>query len=390
MKSKCVLVLVSPASQARLNGIARYARERSWMLMIESELSHPPSGWRGAGAIVTVKKDASRLNAFAHELRSAGVPVVNVTGQAPSDEFPTVCGDDEKIGALASDHFADRRFRSVAWFSSKWGRVQQLRCEAFARAWREAVPDAPPPQRLVWSESASAASRADWSGLSGWLGARIGESRKPLGIFAYSDYDASRVVAICQERGIDMPGEVAVLGVDNNPVICENQVVPISSVNHDLERIGYEGAALLDRLMSGDAPPEGPILVEPRGVTVRRSTETVAVSHPVLREAMSFIAAHLSEPIGAPQIADGIGCPRLRLDRLFAKELGISAGHEIARQRLVQAKLLLANTCATLTEIARRTGYCNAAYLANVFRRETGLTPGAWRESNAGAGADAP
>ena len=131
--------------------------------------------------------------------------------------------------------------------------------------------------------------------------------------------------------------------------------------------------------MEGGAAPKSPILIAPQGITLRRSTDTVAVSDPTLRAAMSFIAAHISEPIGSPQIADGIGISRLRLDRLFAKELNISVGREIMRQRLVQAKLLLRNTNAPLTEIAGQTGFCNAAYLANVFRRETGTTPGSWR-----------
>ena len=178
-----------------------------------------------------------------------------------------------------------------------------------------------------------------------------------------------------------MPGEVAVLGVDNNPIICENQIVPISSVNHNMERIGYAGAALLDRLMEGGVPPKSPILIAPQGITLRRSTDTVAVNDPILRAAMAFIKTHLDEPIGAPQIADGIGISRLRLDRLFAKELKTSVGHEITRQRLVQAKLLLRNSDSPLSEIAEQTGFCNAAYLANVFRRETGLTPGSWRQS---------
>ena len=142
------------------------------------------------------------------------------------------------------------------------------------------------------------------------------------------------------------------------------------------------GAALLDRLMNGGTAPERQMLVAPQGITLRRSTDTVAVNHPVLRSAMSFIKSNLSEPIGAPQIADGIGISRLQLDRLFAKELGISVGREIARQRLVQAKLLLRNTDAPLTEIAANTGFCNAAYLANVFKSETGLTPGAWRKGD--------
>ena len=380
MKAKCVLVFISPAQQTRLNGIARLARERGWTLMLESEFSRPPRGWRGDGAIVTMK-DSPKLAAFVQELRAAKIPIVNVSGQFSERHIPGVCGDDPQIGRLAAEHFAERRFTSSAWFSSNWGHVQQLRYTAFVKAWRSAVPDATEPLRFVWSEHAPVKTRMGWSELSRWLGDSINAAPKPLGVFAYSDYDASRVIAICRERGLDVPGEVAVLGVDNNPIICENQIIPISSVNHNMERIGYAGAALLDRLMEGGAAPKSPILIAPQGITLRRSTDTVAVNDPTLRAAMSFIAAHISEPIGSPQIADGIGISRLRLDRLFAKELKISVGREIMRQRLIQAKLLLRNTDAPLTRIAEQTGFCNAAYLANVFRRETGITPGSWRQN---------
>ena len=348
--------------------------------MLESELSRPPRGWRGDGAIVMMKRDSPKLTAFVQELRDAKIPIVNVSGQFAERRVPTVCGDDPLIGKLAAEHFAERRFTNIAWFSSNWGRVQQLRFTAFVKSWRSAVPSAKEPLRFVWSEDAPNKARMGWSELSQWLGDCIDAAPKPLGVFAYSDYDASRVTAICRERGIDVPGEVAVLGVDNNPIICENQIVPISSINHNMERIGYAGAALLDRMMEGGAAPKSPILIAPQGITLRRSTDTVAVNNPVLRAAMAFIAAHLSEPIGAPQIADGIGISRLRLDRLFAKELDLSVGREIMRQRLVKAKLLLRNTDRSLSEIAEQTGFCNAAYLANVFRRETGMTPGTWRK----------
>lgn len=381
MKPKCVLILMSPASQARLNGIARLAREREWTLMIESEPSRPPAGWRGDGALVAMKGDSPRLDRFVRELRRAGIPAVNVSGQSVGPGLPTVCGDDGAIGRLAAGHFAERRFRNAAWFSTRWGRVQQLRFAAFAAAWRSAAPGAAEPLRLVWSERFRGRRTAEWSRLSRWLGDAVEAAPKPLGVFAYSDYDASRVLSICRERALDVPGEVAVLGVDNNPIICENQVVPISSVNHDLEQIGYGGAALLDRLMRGGSAPRRPVLVQPQGITLRRSTDTVAVNHPVLRSAMAFITEHLSEPIGAPQVADGVGVSRLRLDRLFAKELKTSVGGEIRRQRLVRARLLLRGTDQTLAEIASACGFCNAAYLANLFRRVFGLTPGAWRKT---------
>ena len=114
MKPKCVLILMSPASQARLNGIARLAREREWTLMIESEPSRPPAGWRGDGALVAMKGDSPRLDRFVRELRRAGIPAVNVSGQSVGPGLPTVCGDDDAIGRLAAGHFAERRFKTAA------------------------------------------------------------------------------------------------------------------------------------------------------------------------------------------------------------------------------------------------------------------------------------
>ncbi len=382
MTSKSVLVLVSPASQARLEGIARYANEQGWTLTLESEPSSPPLGWHGDGVIATVK-DTPRFKAFLRRLRAQDIPVVNVSGQCSDMGIPTVCGDDARIGSIAAEHFAERRFRHVAWFSSKWRKVQEARFTSFSTGWKEHMPAEDAPIRLVWSENAPQAKQQDWRAFLKWLGNNLKSAPKPLGVFAYSDYDAARVESVCRENGIAVPEEVSVLGVDNSPMICLNQPVKISSVNHDLERIGYEGAALLERLMDRRRKPGRPMLIPPRGITVRRSTDTVAVDNPTLRAAMLFIAANLSEPIGAPQVAAGIGISRLRLDRLFAKKIGMSVGREIARQRLVKAKLLLGGTKMTLAEVAREVGYCDAAYLANVFRLETGISPGKWRHATA-------
>ncbi len=333
------------------------------------------------------------MKSFVGRMKKLGIPLVNVSGQGVNMGIPTVCGDDAMIGSLAAAHFAERMFKNVAWFSSKWGLIQRNRYESFAGEWKVRNNNAAKPPRFVWSEMPKELHKDDWQAFLEWLGEKIDSSPKPLGIFAYSDYDAARVATVCRERGLDVPGEVAVLGVDNNLTICLNQPAEISSVNHDQEKIGYESAALLDRLMDGMEEPAEPLLVKPRGITVRRSTETVAVGNRLLRKAMSFIADNLANPIGAPQIADAIGVSRVKLDRMFAKEFGRSVGREIARQRLVNAKVLLSSTKMTLAEIAQASGYCNAAYLANVFKRETGMRPFEFRTrspaSRIAAGRDA-
>ena len=155
--------------------------------------------------------------------------------------------------------------------------------------------------------------------------------------------------------------------------------MPLSSIDQNLERGGYEAAALLDRLMSGQRPPKKPILVPPLGVVVRRSTEVIAVSDPTVRKAMEFISKRLAQPIGSPQIADALGVRRPILDALFREHLCHSVGEEIRRQRFARAKLLLETTNMSVAAIAAETGYCSPSHLANTFRDATGVSPRAWR-----------
>ena len=391
MRTKNVLALVTSASQSRIRGIARYAKSAGWNLMLENQLAHGPKGWHGDGVLVTMKNTPS-LVAYIDRIRRLGIPIVNLTGSFVPDGIPAVIGDNAKMGSLAAEHFADRAFRHVAWFSTNWNRIQQQRAAAFAKEWKRLCPNADAPLRFVWSENSSTRSRDDWSQQSKWLAARLRDAPKPLGIFCYSDYDASHVLGICRDNKIDVPREVAILGVDNNTVICENQSIPLSSVNHNLERVGYAGAALLDRLMGDKGKREQGrgkrkrrdntiILIPPQGVVTRRSTDTKAISNVTLLLAMGIIDRRLAQPLGAAQIAEEMGIPRIRLDRVFARELGTSVGREILHQRMIATKALLRDSEMTLSEIASRTGFCNAGYLANTFRREFKVTPGNYRAS---------
>ena len=388
MTTKNILALVTSASQARIRGIARYAKSAGWNLMLENQLAHGPKGWRGDGVLVTMK-DSAALIGYVSRIRRMGIPVVNLTGSFVPDGIPAVIGDNSKIGALAAEHFADRAFRHVAWFSTNWNRIQQQRAAAFAKDWKRLCPTAAMPLRFVWSENSSTRNRDDWAQQSKWLSRLLKDTPKPLGVYCYSDYDASHVLGICRESDIDVPREVAILGVDNNTVICENQSIPLSSVNHNLERVGYAGAALLDRLM-GRAKEKGErrkekvptvMLIPPQGIITRRSTETTAIADPLLRQAMEIIERKLAKPLGAAQIAEEMGIARVRLDRLFARELGTSVGKEILHQRLIRVKHLLRDSTLTITEIARETGFCNAGYLVNVFHRELGMPPGDYRKA---------
>lgn len=374
MTAKQVLVWVTPAYAPRLNGIARYAKAHGWHLTIADRLGRRPVGWRGDGALTTMR-GGSGMSGYVKELRRRRIPVVDLSFNHPEVKVPRVSGDHEAMGRLAGEHFRDHNFRNAAWFSTGWLNIHKLRyqglCEIFTAK----------PPRWIIEEEIPDRQRDDLRIVSKWLGAKLKEAPKPIAVLAYDDADASRVLSAALDAGLSVPEDVAILGIGGDTLICENQPVPLSSVEHDQERTGYEGAALLDRLMNARSARStrhkapSTILIPPTGITVRASTDRMAVSSPILRKALVFIRQNLSKPIGIDQIAEAIGTSRATLDRLFLSEMNRSAGKEILRQRISLAKSLLANEGLSIAQIAAECGFCNQAYLTNLFKETIGLTP---------------
>ena len=189
------------------------------------------------------------------------------------------------------------------------------------------------------------------------------------------------ILGLCVELGLQVPEEVAVLGIGNDTFLCENQTVPISSVIDNPEERGYKGAALLDRMIDGEQPPRTPVVIPCRDIAVRRSTDTVCAENPILRQALSVIKDNLINPPSAVQLAERLGVSRATLDRLFNCELKRSFRSEILRRRLLKATSLLRESDLTVKAIAAECGFCNSGHFVNVFRKKCGNAPDAWRRS---------
>lgn len=373
MENRHILLQLGYATQQRLQGIAHFAREHGWSVTFEHR-NELPRGWTGDGALMTIRADDARLADYARRLRNRDIPVVDFSIAHPEIRLPRVIGDHVQIGTLAAEHFAQRRFRHVVFFSTRLSHIHDLRYGGFSRTLREAVP------RWTWCEEVSASRHDDWRAMISWLSRLLVRAPKPLGVFAYNDADAVRVLNACFAAHLDVPEEVSVLGVDDDRLITENQSVPLSSIRHDLERIGYEGAALLQRLMDGQRPPSAPYVIPPLGIVERASTDILAVSSPLVRRAMLHFNAHLSESFGTDQLADALGCRVAELRAAFADELDSTPAQELRRQRLARAKFLLLNTDQSIGSIAAATGFCDISHFSNVFSTATGTSPNAFRQ----------
>lgn len=367
MVSRTVLLMITPYSQPRLEGISRFARAHGWNLMMEDRLLPDEDPRQYDGVLMTLR-DAPEAVAAARRLLRAKVPTVDLTIERPDVRLPRVVSDHAAIGRAAAAHFRERGFSSLAWFSSGWTNVHRLRYEGFCSGC------AAPPVR--WARDG--------------LAAAIQDAPKPVGVLAYNDVDAARLVAVCRKEGVGVPEDMAVLGIGNDAFLCENQAVPLSSVEQDLRRNAYEGAALLDALMSATpsaraaACRRAPRFTPPGSVAARASSDTLAHPHPLIRAALVHIRQNLARSFGTSEIAAALGISRSHFDHLFVHETGHSVGKEILAQRLREARRLLADTDLPIAAIARQTGFCNAGYLSNTFRRAVGLSPKVWRRNHAG------
>ena len=352
-----ILLMVNSYQPERYLGIMRCAKERGWRVEVESRYA-PPRDWRGDGVIVNVLKSPKLVRCVRRFLQN-GIPVVDLSDSYPQLEIPRVTEDNRMIGRLAAMHFAELGFTRGAFFATEWNRLHRLRYDGFAKAWNDEPPLRLGPRDLHCIELL----------------------QKPFAAFCFNDYNAQILENECLKLGLHVPEDVAILGVDNNTMFCENVPVPISSVVLDFEHISYCGACVLADILDGRPPAEKTQFIQPTRIKTRESTDTLTNENPDMSNALKLIHQNLAKPYGAPQIAASLGFSRAKVDRLFASILGRSVGEEILRQRIAKAQRLLSETDWTLEAIAAETGFCHASYLVKAFRKATGSTPHAWRRT---------
>lgn len=219
----------------------------------------------------------------------------------------------------------------------------------------------------------------DWEEAQQELTAWLARLPKPLGLMACSDRHAQNVLDACRRAGIAVPDEVAVIGSDNDEAICRLTDPSLSSVADNPGKIGYEAAGLLDQLMAGHTAPPRPLLIPPRGIATRRSTDMIVIEDKLVTRALRFIREHACEPIDVNTVVRTIPLSRSALYRRFRKAVGQSPHEQILRVRLDRVKQLLTQTSLSVARVAALAGFQHPEYMAAAFKRETGMTPGGYR-----------
>jgi LacI family transcriptional regulator len=358
------------------NGVKDYSNKHKWLLtacpvnpessddfpLDLSRLKH----WHVDGIIVHAN-DLKQLKLFS----KWRIPAVNIGEDLDfSCRIPRLALNNQRIGRLAAEHLIGLGLKHLFYHGvqGRWYSDERLR--GFKQAAVEA--DLKIHSFLLPHMTRDALWNERYEPIKRWLKTLP----LPAGLFAVHDYRALIVLYACREIGLRVPEDVAVIGSDNDLMVCEFTTPTLTSVCVNAYRMGYEAARLLDQLMHGEPPPKEPVLIDPSEVMARASTDVLHANDPVVKKAIQFMQQNYSKSFTMDAVAEAAGISRRLLEMRFRAERKTSPAIFLVHLRLQKAKAMLAvRDCKPTEETARACGFGTGKNLRAAFRRILNASP---------------
>ena len=375
-KQRNVLLALGWYDHRLLQGIAAYAAQHRWHLAAHSIIHEKviPWGWQGDGVLAWLAAGDD----LADFVVSVKRPTVDFSMRRPHLPFAHVVQDHARTGRLVAEHFLERGFANFLFYSDLDNWSQEQRGEGFVKALKDAACEC---GWLRWHKAKeNKRGRGEWSQRREWLLSHIKSAPKPLAIFAANGSVAVEVQELCEQAGIVVPREVAIVGIEDYLLSVGTAHRSISGVDTNLEEQGYQGAAVLDRMMRGGKIPPLPVRVAPAQVITRKSSDILAVRHAGVSRALHFIAEHFAGTISVEHVARAAGMSTRGLHQAFGEHVDCTPGDKIRNVRLDFAKRLLAATEDKIESVAQQSGYPNINTFFIAFRKAEGTTPAEFRK----------
>lgn len=318
---------------------------------------------------------------FLKKARDAGRLVVNTVDPTGEDnDHPGVYVDDVACGRLAVEHFSANGLSHFAYVGYRRFPPGQRRL----RGMREAAGGHDVTPLWISSQASPVQRRTHLpreSGPTGTLSHWLHELPKPVGILVAHDPLGMEVAQCCRDLGLAVPEDVAVLGVHNDDVTCHLSFPPLSSIDTPADRVGYEAAAMLHRLLDRrrkSAPLR--VVLPPVGVIARTSTNVVAVEDADVRDVIQYMRDHAHQGMNIEVLLDAVPMSRRSLQRKVRETLGVSPVNELRRIRIERARSLLVHTDLPMPAVADACGFSGASRFSKVFKEVVGLPPLRYRK----------
>ena len=364
-------------------GIAAYARSHgTWNFVLQERdlrggIPQWLPSWRGDGIICRLSDPQ-----LAELLAKAPCPVVDLYGQVRHPQIPYLDTDANAVACQAARFFIDAAFTRFAycgfpglWFSDERGDsfVREVRRHGFEVECYRPTGSSQSPDVAAREAMNPGGSR----GLERWVAGLPSNTA----ILACNDVRAQQLLMVASRVGRNVPGDLAVMGVDDDEVICELTNPRLTSIRPDTHTLGYTAAHWLHLLMQGRELPYHSLLVPPQHICERASTDIIACDDPLFVDAIRYIRNHAQTPIDVKSVVEHVGRSRSSLESRFRKYLGRSIKDEITRARIARSIVLLRETDYTLQQIAEACGFATASHFSRLFKQIEGVTPGALRSS---------
>jgi LacI family transcriptional regulator len=369
-----VLVALStgPAwSRGVLRGFMAAAQQCGWMPLHyhpSADLNRLAQEWAPAAAVIGPEPTPASLGLL------APVSLVSVMSDRSADRIASVCLDEEAIAQLALEHLLATGLEHLSTFRLDESPSAQARERAFIQRARAAGVKI----SVGWGSDDALAQRGeDAAATLAWLR----DLPKPCGVFTCTDSWGRTLARYARVARLRVPEDLALVGADNDVLECELTAPLLSSVMIPWQEVGIGAAKLVHDALAGRSIAGKRLVISPVAVVARRSSDVLAVEDALVAKAVRWIRSNAERRVTVPMVARAVGGGRQRLERRFRKALDRSVLEEIRRAHVDIAKRLLATTEAGLSEVAKQSGFTNAALLSVAFHRELGMPPGAYRRS---------
>jgi LacI family transcriptional regulator len=375
-KQRNVILALGWHDHRLLNGIAAFATEHDWHISAASITKELviPWGWKGDGVLAWLA-GTQELSDF---VLSINKPTVDFSLRRANLPFAHVVLDHLECARIATEHFLRRGFKNYLYYSDSDNWTFEDRGIGFTNILREEGHEC---TWIKWHTHKSyRQGRGEWTERRKWLAAKLRKAPKPLAVFTANGTLALEIVEVCEMEGISIPGEVALIGIEDDLLLSQTTQRPITAVELNFEELGYQGAAWLDRMMRGGKFPDHPVRIPPSRIIARQSTEITAVNHEGLAKALRFIAGHFSTSIDIDAVARNAGMSRRALHQAFNETLGRTPGEHLRTTRLENAKTLLSETEDKVETVALASGYPSVNSFFIAFKQHCGMPPAEYRK----------